>query len=49
MIHSDYSKVDLMVFLGVVKSIVDLSIEICGFEKILSLFDYQDANIRRKI
>ena len=34
---SDYSKLDLMVFLGVVKTFLDLQIKICGFEKILQL------------
>ena len=32
-----------MVFLDVVKSIVELKIKFCGFEKILLLFDYQDT------
>ncbi len=43
-IINDYSKVDLMEFLGSCKKIiVDLLTKICGFAKIPSFFDYQDA------
>ncbi len=40
----DHSKADLIVFLGALKSIADLRIEICGFEKISLLFYYQYAS-----